>query len=90
MSHGKLIAGFALAGFGIPLAILAIDWITTGWYPVWVTYVWPTWIFLLPYGGEYFGIEELAVAIVSIGLNAALYALIGYGVERIIRVVKHS
>lgn len=89
MVRSKVIVGFALAGIGIPLLILAIDWITAGWYPTWITFIWPTWIFLSPYGGEDFSIEVLAVELVAIGLNAALYALIGYGIASIIRVVKH-
>jgi hypothetical protein len=88
MSVRKLVVIFALVGFGIPILTLFIDWMTTGWYPTWVIYVWPTWVMLYPYGGTFLSIEKLFYVLLSAGLNALIYALLGYAIGRLVRAIK--
>jgi hypothetical protein len=86
----KLAGIFAAVGFGIPILILVIDWATTGWYPNWGVYVWPTWIILYPYGGTFFSFEKLLYILLSAGLNAGIYAVVGYLVGRLVQVIRQE
>ena len=68
---------FGALGILLPLFILAVDWATSGRYPAWSIYVWPTLLMLMPYGGADFDLEKIAVTAVSVVLNGALYAVVG-------------
>ena len=73
----KVCMWFGLVGFVIPAIVLIVDWVTDGWYPDWVTFVWPTWLLLIPYGGDSMSFEKLMVAILSATGNGVIYSVIG-------------
>jgi hypothetical protein len=77
---------FAVIGLVVPLAILLAKALSsTGFSPMWIFYVWPSYFIL---GGMAGGIDALTIAylIVSILLNVALYAYVGSIVARLFRV----
>lgn len=76
---------FAVIGLVVPLAILLAKALSsTGFSPMWIFYVWPSYFILGGMAGE---IDALSIAylIVSILLNVALYAYVGSIVARLFR-----
>jgi hypothetical protein len=70
---------FTFAAFGVllPLLLLAADHISAhGWWPNWIGYIWPTSYMFVATSAivDRFWYE---VAVLSIGLNALLYGLVG-------------
>jgi hypothetical protein len=74
---------FAVIGLVVPLGILlAKTFSSTGFSPVWILYVWPTYFILGGLAGE---IDAVTVVylIVSVLVNAMLYAYVGTIVARL-------
>lgn len=81
----RFILVFAVIGLLVPLAILLAKALSsTGFGPIWIVYVWPSYFVLGGMAGE---IDALTMAdlIVSISLNVALYAYLGSIVGRLSR-----
>lgn len=73
---------FSVIGLVVPLAILLAKALSsTGFSPMWIFYVWPSYFIL---GGMAGQIDALTIVylIVSILLNVALYAYVGSIVAR--------
>jgi hypothetical protein len=86
MSRAKKFAFvFAVVGLAVPLTILlAKAYSASGFSPIWIYYVWPTYFILGGMAGE---IDAVTVAylIAAILLNVALYAYIGSIIGRLLR-----
>jgi len=70
---------FTFAAFGVllPLLLLAADHMSAhGWWPNWIGYIWPTSYMFVATSAI---VDRLwyEVAVLSIGLNALLYGLVG-------------
>jgi len=70
---------FTFAAFGVllPLLLLSADHMSAhGWWPNWIGYIWPTSYMFVATSAivDRFWYE---VAVLSIGLNALLYGLVG-------------
>jgi hypothetical protein len=76
---------FSVIGLVVPLAILLAKALnSTGFSPMWIFYVWPSYFILGGMAGE---IDALTIAylIASILLNVALYAYVGSIIGRLFR-----
>lgn len=69
--------GFGALGIMIPVLVLLVDSFSGSGYPAWSPFAWPSMILLLPYGGSAFDAEKVGVAVLSVGLNGALYSIVG-------------
>lgn len=78
----RLVVVFAVIGIAVPLTVLGLDWISDrGYWPVWITWVWPSSLMLIATAGRLEAGGVLIIA-VSIAINAVLYAglagILGY------------
>lgn len=79
---------FGVVGLLVPLAILAAkNMSATGFSPSWIYYAWPSYFIL---GGLAGAVDYVTVVYLSVSilLNMALYAYIGFVLGRILRNAK--
>lgn len=77
MSASRTAIAFGSVGILLPIAILVVDrWTPGGYWESWILCVWPTSYMIIATSAivNWFWYE---VAVVSIGLNALIYALVG-------------
>ena len=77
---------FAILGLIFPiLVLLAKAFASTGFSPSWILYIWPSYFILGGLAGE-IDAATIGYVIISILLNAVLYAYVGSLVARIFNV----
>lgn len=70
----RLVGVFAVIGIAVPLTVLGVDWIADrGYWPSWITWIWPSSLMLIGTAGR-LEAGGLLIIIISIAMNAVLYA----------------
>jgi hypothetical protein len=81
----RVALAFATIGVLLPLTIMIADHMSAhGWWPNWIIYVWPTSYMFLATEAIVDGFWYETAAL-SIGLNALLYALVGFTLPSVLR-----
>ena len=84
----KLFAmGFGLLGLLIPVAFLIFR---NPLFPNWVTYFWPSSIFLLATDGHEKSLQAFLILVVAVIVNILLYLLAGWIIGRIVFAMSRS
>ena len=81
MSPKIFAVSFALLGLLVPAAFLIFR---NPLFPNWVTYVWPSSIFLLATSGHEKSFQAFIILVVAVAVNVLVYMLVGWIIGRLV------